>query len=215
MHDLQGKINIILDGGACEIGVESTVVDGLSDPPAILRPGGVSLEMLRECESWERVVKGYQDDKEITSQRNDEQKGVVNGNREEEEEEEGPRAPGMKYKHYSPRAKVVLVKGMINASVVHKYTEEKKEGGGQTIGFITTRNWQGSQLTHLLGSSALLYPLGSDTSEIARRLFSALRAMDEANVGVIFVEGIDDSQSGEAAAVMNRLRKAAEVQVEC
>ena len=214
MHDLQGKIDIILDGGACEIGVESTVVDGLSDPPAVLRPGGVSLEILRECEGWSGVVKGYQDKQEITSQGNDEQKGVVNGNREEE----GPRAPGMKYKHYSPRAKVVLVRGMINASIVHKYTERKddEEGrGGQKIGFITTRNWRGSQLTDLLGNSARLCPLGSDTSEIARGLFSALRAMDEANVGVIFVEGIDDSQSGEAAAVMNRLRKAAEVQVEC
>jgi L-threonylcarbamoyladenylate synthase len=88
LHDLDGRIEIILDGGPCQVGVESTVVDGLCDPPVVLRPGGVSIDDIRECAGWEGVVKGYKDQSEIGGT--------------------APRAPGMKYKHYSPKAKVVL-----------------------------------------------------------------------------------------------------------
>jgi L-threonylcarbamoyladenylate synthase len=88
-HDLEGKIEIVLDGGACQVGVESTVVDGLCDPPVVLRPGGVSIDRIRECKGWSGVLKGYKDHSELGAS--------------------APRAPGMKYKHYSPKAKVVLV----------------------------------------------------------------------------------------------------------
>jgi L-threonylcarbamoyladenylate synthase len=87
-YDLDGKIEIILDGGPCQVGVESTVVDGLCDPPLVLRPGGVSIDSIRECQGWAGVVKGYKDHSEVGA--------------------DAPRAPGMKYKHYSPKAKVVL-----------------------------------------------------------------------------------------------------------
>jgi L-threonylcarbamoyladenylate synthase len=88
MDDLDGRIELILDGGSCHVGVESTVVDGLCDPPVVLRPGGVGLDELRSCPGWERTVKGYRDSSEVGKA--------------------APRAPGMKYKHYSPKAKVVL-----------------------------------------------------------------------------------------------------------
>jgi L-threonylcarbamoyladenylate synthase len=88
-NDLDGRIELILDGGSCSVGVESTVVDGLSDPPVILRPGGISIEQLRACHGWEGVVKGYKDSDEQGSR-------------------EAPKAPGMKYKHYSPKATVLL-----------------------------------------------------------------------------------------------------------
>ncbi|KFH42976.1 Threonylcarbamoyl-AMP synthase-like protein [Hapsidospora chrysogenum ATCC 11550] len=88
-HDLDGKIELILDGGPCPVGVESTVVDGLCDPPAVLRPGGVGIDELRSCPGWENVVKAYKD----------------HGH---DGKDAAPRAPGMKYKHYSPRARVVL-----------------------------------------------------------------------------------------------------------
>lgn len=87
-HDLNGKIQYILDGGPCNIGVESTVVDGLRDPPLILRPGGVGIDDIRGCAGWENVQKGYKDESEIGGS--------------------APRAPGMKYKHYSPNATVIL-----------------------------------------------------------------------------------------------------------
>ncbi|KAI6250067.1 Threonylcarbamoyl-AMP synthase [Erysiphe necator] len=92
LHDLNGKIHLIVNGGAssCRFGVESTVVDGLCHPPVILRPGGISIEAIREVSDWEDVQNAYQDSKEVP--------GSLNA----------PRAPGMKYKHYSPKAKVVL-----------------------------------------------------------------------------------------------------------
>ena len=217
MHDLQGKIDIILDGGPCTVGVESTVVDGLSNPPAVLRPGGVSLEMLRECEGWEGVIKGYQDQSE---EGGGEGEGEgVNGN------VEGPRAPGMKYKHYCPTSKVVLVKtGKITRQFIEKHAKTTTDGKQGPVGFITTKTWRPEHLQNSVQRDdeenkhhAAIIQLGSSTSDIARGLFSALRQLDEEEgMNTIFVEGIDDTAEagGEAAAVMNRLRKAAEVQVE-
>jgi L-threonylcarbamoyladenylate synthase len=93
-HDLNGRIEVILDGGSCEVGVESTIVDGLCDPPVILRPGGISINSIRECSGWEHVKIAYKDELETNSA--------------------APRAPGMKYKHYSPKAKVILAEGSAN-----------------------------------------------------------------------------------------------------
>lgn len=244
LNDLDGRIDVILDGGPCDVGVESTVVDGLSKPPVILRPGGISIEMLRQCPGWEEVVVGYMDGAEM---------GV-------------PRAPGMKYKHYSPRARVVLVEGGWDVGFIEEY------GGGGRVGVLTTKSWQVSNLNNETSTgqqsrttehngartngngvradepsttpangpsisppaptkSAKLerlqshssspnshidiwvITLGSDAGIIARGLFSALRELDEKDVDVILVEAIDDSEGDAAAAVMNRLRKAAEISI--
>ncbi|KAL8832387.1 MAG: hypothetical protein Q9191_000306 [Dirinaria sp. TL-2023a] len=250
LNDLSGRIDLILDGGPCEVGVESTVVDGLSNPPVILRPGGVSINMLRQCPGWEKVMIGYKD-------------GAENGI---------PRAPGMKYKHYSPKAKVILVQGDLDTGIMNSYCP------GGSIGVLATKTWQAaglektsssrgdaSQVTiehssypsngmtpnrpktgketnaanislftaeiapvptvKLLqvpsqGSSpdALMHvwmvELGKDTGAVARGLFFALRELDQKNVDAIFVESIDDGEGDAAAAVMNRLRKAAELRIE-
>ncbi|KAK2882363.1 hypothetical protein FQN49_000418 [Arthroderma sp. PD_2] len=233
--DLQGRIDIILDGGPCGVGVESTVVDGLSSPPAILRPGGVGIDELRTCPGWENVQIGYKD-------------GALQG-------KAIPRAPGMKYKHYSPKARVVLFEaGQNNASVLNRVITDinkrsELENGrnlSSAIGIVRTKTWKkGLGISHLpLGnvtngadaSSSINSPtsipiesqqisasapstnmldisLGQDTSSIARGLFSALRSLDERNVSVIYVEGISDTEGDLAAAVMNRLRKAAEEEV--
>lgn len=222
-HDLDGRIEIIIDGGPCNVGVESTVVDGLSIPPVVLRPGGVSLEELRECEGWENAIIGYRDSSEL---------------------ENAPRAPGMKYKHYSPKAKMVLVEDRDLEEAVHvvqRYVDE----GARRLGVLRTMHWKplskafllqlspgvsestmdqsnGSlNSTHSLKPGGFASPvsslaisaheiyIGPSTAEIARGLFSALRGLDSEGVDVIFVEGISD-KGGESAAVMNRLRKAAE-----
>ena len=257
-HDLQGRINIILDGGPCEVGVESTVVDGLSDPPTILRPGGISIEQLKECLGWESTVIGYKD-------------GPESG--------KAPRAPGMKYKHYSPKAKVILVESIVggNAQKLEKIRRKYLDGVG-SIGILQTKLSNGSHpisflrsqvsvkhfsqkgnvsyglveiprikssgtlppsnllqsttpYQHLtpeipVGSEIITTPvssnstvsinvweidLGKATADIARNLFAGMRELDMKGVDMIFVEGIDDSEGREAAAVMNRLRKAAEV----
>ena len=251
LHDLSGRIDIILDGGPCNIGVESTVVDGLTRPPIILRPGGVSLDMLKSCPGWEDVVVGYKDAAET---------GV-------------PRAPGMKYKHYSPNAKLLLFQGKMNAVATRRYLKD-----GRRVGVVSTKTWQegwwllssqangdspnsitndstpnGDETNHESStkrdsrqdddietvqtpmptptpsaqhSQLYLNPkkrqdmidiwtisLGRNTADIARGLFSALRELDQKRVDVIFVEGIDDSEGDAAAAVMNRLRKAAEAEI--
>ena len=250
LHDLSGRIDIILDGGPCNVGVESTVVDGLTDPPVILRPGGVSIDMLRRCSGWEGVAVGYKDGAET---------GV-------------PRAPGMKYKHYSPNARLLLFHGQMNTVSARRYI-----GAKRTVGVVMTKRWHegiwqldssitkkhrisilnshasnGDKLETLDGETSVpeleivedAHPflavdtpsaqysqlhlneeddqdrldvwtiaLGRDTADIARGLFSALRELDQKGVDVIFVEGIDDGEGDTAAAVMNRLRKAAEIEV--
>ena len=112
LQDLSGRIEIILDGGPCNVGLESTVVDGLCNPPLILRPGAVSLGMIRGCEGWGDVRLGYAD-------------GV---------EDPTPRAPGMKYRHYSPQARVVLVQGELDLETVQRFMSS-----GKSCGIVCTK----------------------------------------------------------------------------
>lgn len=224
-HDLHGRIDLILNGGPSGLGVESTVVDGLCEPPAVLRPGGVGIEALRECAGWEDVVVAYHDStldvKEI------------------------PRAPGMKYRHYSPKARVVLFEAGSNLDGVVAHVRKDLQDtaiGAHTIGIVRTRNWaQGLNLAPAAEMARTLTPvsaaidnlvsfpipvletgspssrtkmaydhhLGSDAVSIAHGLFATLRALDELDVDVIYVEGVSDRDGDLAAAVMNRLRKAA------
>ncbi|PHH83859.1 hypothetical protein CDD83_2904 [Cordyceps sp. RAO-2017] len=241
--DLDGRIELILDGGPCRVGLESTVVDGLCDPPAVLRPGGVGLDELRACPGWEAVVRAYKD--------------------RSEEGKAAPRAPGMKYKHYSPRARVVLYEasrheaadGILPSdvegarAVAANGDPSRANGHGRrSLGIIRTKRWkpgaglncdnlrpappwrgtddQGGHLERLPETAcevlvgdlrdrdgeviAQVYDLGlgTDTRAIAQGLFSALRELDRRGADTIFVDGID-GELDMAAAVMNRLRKAA------
>lgn len=211
--DLEGRVELVLDGGACGVGVESTVVDGLCSPPVVLRPGGVSLEELRSVEGWEGVVKGYKDASEVG------ENGV------------GPRAPGMKYKHYSPRARVVLFEARTEARGEDVLGELRRvEGPRDVVGVVRTHRWErlpgdklGSEEEDTDGEADLSYEihtsvidgsrvldisLGQDSRTVAQGLFSALRELDRKGADVIFIEGIEDKDDI-AAAVMNRLRKAA------
>ncbi|EED23530.1 translation initiation protein Sua5 [Talaromyces stipitatus ATCC 10500] len=222
-HDLQ-------NGGPCGVGVESTVVDGLTNPPAVLRPGGIGIEEIRTCPGWENVQVGYND-------------SALQG-------KEAPRSPGMKYRHYSPKARVVLFEaGSDLASVADRVKKDLIGGGGSSngnangfsgrkIGIVRTKTWpialslsdaetkqttQASndgdtlsihQISVPLGdSSTTVYDvhLGASAESIARGLFATLRSLDAENVDAIYIEGIRDDEGDLAAAVMNRLRKAAEV----
>lgn len=217
LDDLDGRIEMILDGGPCDVGVESTVVDGLCEdggPPVVLRPGGVSLEELRSVKGWEGCVKGYRDESE-------------------EGKASGPRAPGMKYKHYSPKARVVLFeKGKGDVLGELRAVEGKKT----VVGVVRTLRWERLSGRNLAKEEAILESglaadgaatlgyeihtsevdesrvldigLGRDTKSVAQGLFSALRELDRRGVDVIFVEGVED-RDDIAGAVMNRLRKAA------
>lgn len=232
LDDLAGRIELVLDGGACGVGVESTVVDGLGGargggPPAVLRPGGVGMGELRGVEGWAGVVKAYKDASEVGGA--DAGDGGAGAG-------EGPRAPGMKYKHYSPRARVVLFEAGAGASSEHVLAELKGiEGKRDVVGVIRTHRWQrlpseqqvgteeaaaatgtndATDLSYEIhtsvieGSRVLDISLGQDTKTVAQGLFSALRELDRKGADVIFVEGVADKDDI-AAAVMNRLRKAA------
>mmetsp|Transcript_9191 Transcript_9191/g.9104 ORF Transcript_9191/g.9104 Transcript_9191/m.9104 type:complete len:403 (+) Transcript_9191:125-1333(+) len=185
-HDLQGKIPYIIDGGPCDVGVESTVVDGLVDPPMLLRPGGVSVEEVRKtgCGPWENVVLA----------------------KKTAGKSEAVKTPGMKYKHYSPTAKVVLFVNCgdgINA--VNKYISENKIPESKTIALLKSKCFASAgAINHQI---KIEEDLGATGLEISRNLFKLLRQVDELGVDIIFVEGIDETDEG--LAVMNRLSKAA------
>ena len=106
INDLYGKVDVIIDGGFSNIGVESTVVDMVVDPPMLLRPGGITLEQLEDVIGNVRIDPGI-------AQKNLDGKVV-------------PKSPGMKYKHYAPKAKVVIVEGEIQ-KVAEKINELVKE----------------------------------------------------------------------------------------
>lgn len=229
LEDMDGRVELILDGGACQVGVESTVVDGLCDPPVVLRPGGVSIEEIRHCEGWAGVQKAYKDHSETGKA--------------------APRAPGMKYKHYSPRARVVLYEatnGAGKAGIAADDVETIRQLAGQsdgegkhpvTIAVIRTKRWASGaglqcgtfhsrvasaddleveldvQEAELIDDGSIIgnvldLSIGQDAKSVAQGLFSALRELDRRKPDLIFVEGIPD-QDDIAAAVMNRLRKAA------
>lgn len=179
LDDMEGKIDAILDGGSCQVGVESTILDLTCDPLRLLRPGGVPLEELRD------VLGDVALDPAITRQM---------------EAGEKPRAPGMKYRHYAPKAPVTVVKGMPVRSAEYILEHLTDSGWEGVICFNEFAHWYSGYLVERLGGVV-------DTWEQARRLFRALRAMDEAGVKHIWAQCPDESGMG--LAVVNRLSKAA------
>lgn len=184
INDLKGKVDVIIDGGFSNIGVESTVVDMVVEPPMLLRPGGITLEQL------EAVIGRVQIDPAIELKKLDE-KTV-------------PKSPGMKYKHYAPKAKVVIVEGEIQniASKINSLVNEY-ESKNIKVGILAT-----DETKHLYPEN-LTVSLGSRVSPetIAANLFNAFRDYDKTDVQIIFAEAIDSSGIG--LAIMNRMSKAA------
>lgn len=178
--DLDGRIAALLDGGPCRVGVESTVLDLTREEPRILRPGGISLEELRE------ILPALLPPLE----------GVVPA-------DESPASPGMKYRHYAPEGVLFLLQGEKDA-VRQKICKLAKahQSQGRKVGLLTASPWDFPK-----GCLAINLSGRDDPSAAAARLFSALRQMDEEGVEVILTEGI--SEEGLGMAVMNRLRKAA------
>ncbi len=181
-EDMWGKIDGIVDGGPCEVGVESTIIDLTVTPPQLLRPGGLPLESLRDALGEVTV------DKAVTQKMNDGEK---------------PRAPGMKYRHYAPKAPVTVVTGGAKASARYLLTH-----AGEKSGIICfdefTRLFDG-HIVHPLGAS-------DDKRAQAQHVFDALRTFDETNVGEIWAQCPDSKGLG--LAIGNRLKKAAGFHVE-
>ena len=176
-EDMDGKIDAILDGGACSVGVESTIVDLTVSPPCLLRPGGLPLEALRQ------VLGEVQIDKAVMQK-------MADGER--------PRAPGMKYRHYAPKAPVTVVTGEPDASAAYIRAHAGKHTG--VICFSEYAEQFSDCTVKALGSIG-------DKSEQARRVFDDLRFFDGTDVTEIFAQCPDTTGLG--LAVRNRLQKAA------
>jgi L-threonylcarbamoyladenylate synthase len=182
-EDLNGRIDAIIDGGATNIGVESTVVDMSVDPPILLRPGGTPFEALKMVLGDLELHVFVEAEQELTLQE--------------------IRSPGMKHKHYAPKAEVILIEGNVQA-VINKVKElsESLMHKGQKVGILATNETQTAYKADVIKS------LGSrsNLASVAQNLFRLLREVDAENVDVIIAEGV--SSEGLGLAVMNRLRKA-------
>lgn len=183
LEDLNGSIELILDGGSVGIGLESTIVDLTVEPPMILRPGYITQEMLQETIG------------EIV---------MDPGLSQMEESGERPKAPGMRYRHYAPKAELSIVEGE-QERVVERINEIAKDymAGGQRVGVIATEE------TKDLYRTSVIKSIGSRTDEemIARQLYGILREFDELQVDAIYSESFETPKMGQA--IMNRLLKAA------
>ncbi len=180
--DLNGKIDMIIDGGACEFGLESTIVDVTGDIPCLLRPGSITLEMLRE------VLGRVDVDKAVVTKL---------------DAGELPKAPGMKYTHYSPSADVVIVRGDRD-KMVQKINELISETDSSfKIGVIATEeNKDKYKNCEVLVTGSIKEP-----QTIAANLFKMLRKCDYHKIDKVFAEGLCEDELG--LAIMNRLKKAA------
>ncbi len=184
LHDLEGKIDAVIDAGNTCIGVESTVIDMSGEKPAVLRPGYISATKIEEVIG--EVEIGYSD--HVT-----ETEGVV-------------RSPGMKYTHYSPSATVLLLEGPHDL-VLNKIREMYADFTcrGARVGLLATS----SDLFSLTNDMVYL-GRKDEPEEVSRNLFIGLRSLDEKGVNIILADG-SFTQEGVGAAVMNRLRKASEM----
>jgi L-threonylcarbamoyladenylate synthase len=181
IEDLNGRVDVIIDGGQSPIGLESTVVDLSAGQPIILRPGGITQTMLEE------VVGSVLVDQTIMN----DSKAV-------------PKAPGMKYRHYAPNGQLYIIRG--NEKDVIKeinWQVKDKEEQGYKVAVITTRE------SRQLYNCKYIQIIGANNNqnEIAANLFKILREMDEQKVDYIYSEEFSKSDIG--LATMNRLLKAA------
>lgn len=182
-QDMNGRIEMILDGGPVGIGVESTIVDVSGEVPTLLRPGAVTMEMLEKTVGHVKIDPAIQGPPTADFH---------------------PKAPGMKYRHYAPHAQMTLVEGEAEA-VANKINELVKEGLEQNlrIGVICTDESRSSYPDGLVRS------VGERAKEetIAHNLFAVLREFDDLDVDVIYSESFSKDHLGQA--IMNRLTKAA------
>lgn len=187
IDDMDGRIEMIIDGGVVDIGLESTIIDVTVTPPLILRPGFITYEMIKE------VIGRVEIDKAVF-----------------EKPKEGftPRAPGMKYRHYAPKAEYIIYRGQ-REQVAHRISMLAKEASksGKKIGIITAI--QNLDLYKNIGREIDIVPLGdlNRPETIASQLFKVLRDFDKKGVEVIFGEAFSEDNVG--LAIMNRLTKAA------
>jgi L-threonylcarbamoyladenylate synthase len=183
LSDLNGRIDAILDAGPTRVGVESTVLDMSVYPPMVLRPGGTPVEALRKVFDVVNLHPFVAAEKELPIERT--------------------RSPGMKHKHYAPKASLILVEGDITAVMA-------------TIKLLITKYWFQDKRVGVLATDETAWAYEADVVKslgsrrnvdaMAANLFRLLREFDEKNVDIIISESV--TTEGLGLAIMNRLRKA-------
>lgn len=179
--DMNGIIPLILDGGPVGIGIESTIVDLTEEIPTILRPGFITKEMLEEVVGTVQMDQGLSENSKTP-----------------------PKAPGMKYRHYAPRAELIIVEGNSDAVIakINALAEENRKQGIIT-GIIGTEETVNNYRTGIVKSIGTR----SDELTISSHLYRILREFDESDAEVIYSESFEEGAMGNA--IMNRLLKAA------
>jgi L-threonylcarbamoyladenylate synthase len=184
LADLNGRVPLILDGGPCTVGVESTILDLCAPIPTILRPGGVSLEALR------RIMPEVQPSvKRAVSKSAD---------------EEAQKAPGQMHMHYAPKVPAILFEGpleVMRSAMLHEIQHRQEQG--ERVGVLITDD----DVATFRESGAHIYALGNLPEQIATRLYAGLRVLEEAGVQVILCRSI--AEDGIGLAIRDRLLKAA------
>ncbi len=182
VEDMDGKIDAVVMGENCEVGVESTVVTFVTNPPRLLRPGGITVEDLRE------IIPDIVIDKAVLS-----------------EPEKGARvsSPGMKYKHYAPKANVVLVEGDSNRFAEFLNKKRKEDNSAFALIF--------SEDAPLVEKPYIIYGSSGNGLSQAENIFEDLRRLDELGVKNCYVHAPD--KTGVGLAVYNRLIRAAAFEV--
>ena len=182
-EELKDKVDCIIDGGKTQVGIESTVVRVLDGVPTILRPGKITPEQIKEVAGCVKI------DKHILEQTNVKQ-------------DEKVLSPGMKYKHYAPNAKCILVYSEDEKKMIEKIKELSANWNKVAIICWKEHIEQYKEVTNLIIN------IGSrnDFDEISTNIFSALREVDKIMPDLVFIEGV--KQEGIGLAIMNRLIRA-------
>lgn len=184
IEDLEGKIDMIIDGGKSTLGLESTIIDLSAEVPTVLRPGCITKSML------ENVIGHVEYDKAILGKNMDE--NIV------------PKAPGMKYRHYAPEGSLAIYEGN-TSQVIDMINNKAKEyiDAGKKVGIIATEE------TKHLYQHGIIKVVGSrdDENSIAAGLYGVLRYFDDIHADFICSESFEGDDLGQA--IMNRLLKAA------
>lgn len=175
LDDMNGRIPMIVDGGDCQVGVESTVITFATDVPRLLRPGGVTPEQIEE------VVGEIHIDKAVLSQIGKDEKVS---------------SPGMKYKHYAPKTKIIIVKG-----ADEKYFDFLEKQSGKIGAMCFEEDMDKIKIP------CVAYGKKDDSLSQAQRLFDALRETDKMGVDTVYAHCPEEK--GVGLAVMNRLLRSA------
>ncbi len=191
IDDMLGKVDMIIDGGPCDIGLESSVIDMTSEVPTILRPGKVTKEDVKRlfgsCDTDPALIKS---DENIV-----------------------PKSPGQKYRHYSPKAELVLYMGNLQ-KIVNAINRDSKDyvKHAKRVGIIASK--QTKRLYDNFNEDIVVKQVGDRENPltIASNLFDVLRSFDSSKVDIILSESFDDKGIG--GAIMNRLGKAASKKIE-